>query len=202
VTDLAGVREAGGDLAGLLSGSRRQRVRRSLRAFGDLEDEWCDAPAAAVAALDELAALNRARWSAAEEATPFSDGRFVAFHRSLIERLAPMGAAWIFRVRSADSTVAALYCFADGPRVLFYQSGLSAFADNRLRPGIAAHARSINACAARGYDVYDFLAPADRYKRELATGEEPLVWVSHDRPSPAAPLRRAARALRARRRGR
>lgn len=196
VTDLARVRVAGGDMTAVLSSNRRRRARRALRDLPDLEEEWCDAPGRALEAFEELAGLNRARWRAAGRHTPFEDERFMAFHRALLGRLAATGEAWVFRIRREQETLAGLYCLRDGDRALFYQSGVRELGDNRLRPGIAAHVRSIEACAARGLEVYDFLAPADRYKEDLATGADQLVWARLERARPAAVARRAARAFR------
>jgi hypothetical protein len=61
VTDLAAVRTAGGDVTDLLPPSRRARVRRTVRALGEVDTDWCGEPAAALSALDELADLNRRR---------------------------------------------------------------------------------------------------------------------------------------------
>ena len=198
VTDLAAVRAAGGDVLAVLPSSRRARGRRTLRALGEVETEWCGDPASALPALEELADLNRVRWQATEQHTPFDNPRFVGFHRALVERLAADGNAWIFRLRDGEGTLGALYCLRDGGRVLFYQSGVRITPDNRLRPGVAAHILCINACAERGLDDYDFLAPPTRYKQELATGTEELIWSGCDRRSALAPLRKAARALRRR----
>jgi CelD/BcsL family acetyltransferase involved in cellulose biosynthesis len=166
----------GGDVIEGLSSSVRQRVRRSLRGFGEVETEWADGPDRALAVLDELIDLHQRRWREAGEAGAFASDRFRAFHRDLVERLVPRGAALLFRARAADETIGCLYSFIDGDRVLFYQSGFGAFEDNKLRPGLTAHVLCMQACGDRGLREYDFLAGESRYKRELASAETQLVW--------------------------
>jgi CelD/BcsL family acetyltransferase involved in cellulose biosynthesis len=78
--------------------------------------------------------------------------------------------------------------------VLFYQSGLAQFGDNRLRAGLVTHLHCMRACLERGFDEYDFLVGEARYKEELATGSRELVWASLRRPRLRLALLDAARA--------
>lgn len=180
-TDLAAIRDAGGDdvVAALRSGPRR-RVRQTLRAFDGLELEWADDTTTAHAFLDELATLHQARWTAEGRPGAFSSARFTAFHHAAVARLGVAGdqpGAIVVRVRAAgNTTVGCLMAYVDGPDVLFYQSGLARFERSAQRAGHAAHALLMQECLQRGYGVYDFLPGEARYKDELATGEGELVW--------------------------
>jgi CelD/BcsL family acetyltransferase involved in cellulose biosynthesis len=174
---------AGEDVVDALSGSRRQRVRRALRGFGDVDAEWAQTPAQAGEILDELIALHQARWSAEGAPGAFASERFTAFHRALIERLLPEGRIALLRVRRGAEVVGCLYGFVEDGRLLFYQSGLRRYEDNRLKAGVVAHVAFMRACREHGLTAYDFLAPAARYKQELATRAEPLVWAELIRPS-------------------
>lgn len=185
---------AGGqDVLTALPASRRQRVRRALRHFGHLDAEWAQTPAEAEMMLDELIALHTARWRAAGQAGAFASPRFTAFHRSLIAQLLPAGRAALYRVRREGETLGCLYGLAEGDRMLFYQGGLRRFEDNRLRAGIAAHALFMQACRDHGFAKYDFLAPADRYKNDLSTSSEKLIWVELERPGARLRAERLAR---------
>ena len=48
--------------------------------------------------------------------------------------------------------------------------------------GLVAHALFMQACRERGLATYEFLPPPARYKHELASESEQLVWVELDRP--------------------
>ncbi|MCW3006164.1 MAG: hypothetical protein JWP17_790 [Solirubrobacterales bacterium] len=177
VTDLDG---DGDVLDGLASGPRR-RARATLRAFGELEVEWASDEAQARDVFDELVTLHQRHWIDHGEPGAFADERFTAFHRAYVQRAVPRREAALLRVRRGDETVACLYGLIDDRRLLFYQGGLRGYDDNRLRSGLAAHLLFMRACATRGLTEYDFLAPATRYKLELATGSRPLAWVEIER---------------------
>jgi CelD/BcsL family acetyltransferase involved in cellulose biosynthesis len=196
IADLGGGFDDDGALAAL-SGSARRRVRQTLRAFGELECEWAADVPRALEILDELADLHQARRTAAGDAGAFASARFTAFHRALIERLGPER-AMLVRARRAGETVGCLYGHVEGDRLLFYQSGVRHYEDNKLRAGVAVHALAMQACAQRGITTYDFLAPPDRYKRELATDAQQLAWARLERRTPRTLLASAQRRLRRR----
>jgi hypothetical protein len=198
--DLAAARAAGhGDeVAASLRAGPRARLRRTLRAFGPLHEDWAEDATSARTILEELVALHQARWTARGEPGAFADARVLAFHRDLVGELAGAGGVVLFRLRdSAGATIGCVYAFADAGTVLFYQGGFAASNDNRRRPGLATHARCLQACSDRGWDRYDFLAGEGRYKRELSTGERELVWATADRPGVRTSVDRARRGARA-----
>lgn len=185
----------GDDVLDALSSSRRQRMRRTLRAFGALEAEWAQTPAQALDVLDELIVLHQADWARRGASGAFASARLTAFHRELVGRLLPEGRAALLRVRRGDETVGCLYGLIEDSRLLFYQGGLRHYDDNRLRAGHAAHVLFMRACRERGLTEYDFLAPTARYKEELSTGSDRLVWVELERPGWRTGLSRARRRL-------
>jgi len=200
-TDLAAIRADGGDVIAALGKGPRSRIRRSLRGMGELEGEWAVERDAALAIFDELVALHQARWEAAGERGAFVSPRAVGFHRDLIEALLPRQRVVLYRVHAGGETVACIYGMVDRNRLLFYQSGVVELDDQKLKPGLVAHALCMQACLERGLDAYDFLAGDSRYKRELATGEEGVAWgrLSRDtiRPLMSGAMRRLARRPRA-----
>jgi CelD/BcsL family acetyltransferase involved in cellulose biosynthesis len=170
------------DPLGSLSSATRRRVRQSLKRLGPLETEWAETGPAARAILEELAELHQAHWRAQGEPGAFASSRFSGFHLDLVSQLVPLRRAALFRVRRQGETIACLYGLIEGTRILFYQSGLLRHDDNRIRVGLAAHALFMQACREHGLTAYEFLPPAARYKRELASESEQLVWVELDRP--------------------
>jgi CelD/BcsL family acetyltransferase involved in cellulose biosynthesis len=187
---------AAADVVDALSGSRRQRVRRNLRAFGEVEVEWAETPGQAQQILDDLIALHQARWTADGADGAFANARFTAFHRELIARLLPDRRVALVRVRRGAELVGCLYGLVEGTRLLFYQSGLRRYEDNRLKAGVVAHVAFMRACRERALTTYDFLAPAARYKQELSTGSEQLVWAELARPGWRTRLSSAVRSIR------
>lgn len=167
---------AGEDVVDALSSSRRQRARRALRGFGEVEVEWAQSPAQARAILDELIELHQARWTSEGKPGAFASERFTAFHRALVERLLPEGRVALLRVRRGEEVVGCLYGLVEDERLLFYQSGLRRYEDNRLKAGVVTHIAFMRACREHGLAEYDFLAPATRYKQELSTRSEQLTW--------------------------
>jgi CelD/BcsL family acetyltransferase involved in cellulose biosynthesis len=182
------------DVVERMSSGTRRRIRQTLKQFGELELEWASGTDRARAILDELAVLHELRHGAEGGVGAFASERFTAFHRDLIGRLGDRAA--VVRISRGDETVGCLYGLVENGRMLFYQSGLHRYEDNKLRAGVAAHVLFMRACAERGLTVYDFLAPPDRYKRELATGAGELAWGWLDRGTPRGRLLGMARQLR------
>lgn len=201
--DLAAVRGAGGDVLGAIGRGTRTRVRRSLRAFGELLVEWATDRPHALDVLDELVTLHGERWRGAGHPGAFASRRFAAFHRGLVHRLRPGEDIVLFRVRTASgATVGCLLCHVDAPRVLYYQSGFARFRANARRSGLVTHLLCLEACLERGFDAYDFLAGDARYKDELSTDATTLVWgegaAGHLRARAVLTAREARRTVRRR----
>jgi CelD/BcsL family acetyltransferase involved in cellulose biosynthesis len=174
--DLARVRAAGDYLA-LVSSNTRSQIRRARRRLGGCELEVAGSLGAALAIYDELIALHTASWRARGEPGAFADPWFARFHRRLIEQRFAHGEIQLARLRGGSATIGCLYNLIAGGRVLFYQSGLAAYDDPVIKPGLVCHAAAIAHCAAAGHDVYDLLGGSARYKAQLATGATELAWV-------------------------
>ncbi len=174
--DLEQVR-ASGDYLTLISSNTRAQIRRAQRRIGACELEVAASLEDARAIYDELVALHTASWRARGEPGAFADPWFDRFHRRLIERRFAHGEIQLARLRSGSSTIGCLYNLVAGGRVLFYQSGLAAFDDPVIKPGLVCHAAAIAHCAAAGHTVYDLLGGSARYKGSLATGETELAWL-------------------------
>lgn len=170
------------DYASLLGSSTRSQLRRARRNAGPLQLERATTLAQADDIYDELVALHTARWRERDQPGAFADPWFTAFHRRLIHERIGTGEIDLLRIRAGERTVGCLYNFVWQGRVSFYQSGLSAPADRHDKPGYLCHAVAIEAAAAAGHQIYDFLCGDDRYKQNLATDETTLVWARIQRP--------------------
>lgn len=204
--DLKGVRESGDPYLSHLSANTRSQIRRALRLyedrFGELQVKCAGSPAEMGDWFDGLVTLHTERWRERGETGAFSDPTIRGLHQRLLQAATdPPGsgclAREILRIRFGDEVIAYLYCLRYRGRVNFYQSGLAYHNDNRLKPGLVAHALAIQHYLRVGEDEYDFLGgepEAVRYKRSLATGTRMLAWV--ELPSPTSKMR-VLRGLRA-----
>jgi hypothetical protein len=76
----------------------------------------------------------------------------------------------LLRIHAGDRDIGYLYNFSYRGAIMVYQSGLNyKLVDTRHNPGLTAHALAIQFSADSGFDTYDFLGGATRYKRQLAT---------------------------------
>ena len=156
-----------------LSRNTRDQVRRSIRLYearGPLAVSAAAGREESLAYLDQLAELHQASWTGRGQPGAFASSRFTAFHRGLIDRCWATSGVQLLRVTCGDQVMAVLYYFFHQGRVLFYQSGLAYEADNRLKPGLVAHALAVDYCRQQGWVEYDFLAGDSQYKRSLSTG--------------------------------
>jgi len=179
--DLQVAKRWDGQVLSILTSNTRYQVRRSIRAFGDVQGEWAETTDEAVEILNELIRLHQKRWSDARRPGAFASERVVEYHRALVKRLFPKGAILLYRVRSPVGTIGCLYSFIERNNVLSYQLGLARFHDNKMKPGFVTHALCMQSSYDRGLIDYNFLAEASPWKRELATTERQLVWATGSR---------------------
>ncbi|HXT97428.1 MAG TPA: GNAT family N-acetyltransferase [Polyangia bacterium] len=164
----------------VLSRNSREQIRRSLKLYrqsGEIALQAAATVDEGHAFLDQLGALHQTSWAARGQPGVFSSARFMAFHRALVARALPAGNVLLLRVAVGASPIGLLYGFREAGSFFFYQSGLSPSSDNRMKPGLVAHACAIAHCAAAGLKEYDFLAGESQYKRSLSTGTRSLTWL-------------------------
>lgn len=180
--DLARARSvAGGFLAGR-SANTRYQLRRSQRSYaerGALTLERAADVGEAYGFLDALARLHQQSWIARGRPGAFANPFFLRFHRELIARGHPRGEIDLLRVSAGGKAFAYLYNFLWRGEVASYQSGFDfASALPHEKPGLTAHHLAIEHYAAQGWEKYDFLAGASRYKISLADGTRTLYWLT------------------------
>ncbi len=165
---------------GALSRNSREQIRRSLKLYrqrGELRVQSAATVAEGHAFLEQLAALHQASWRARGEPGVFASARFAAFHRGLVARALPAGNVLLLRVTAGAEPIGLLYGFQQAGKFYFYQSGLVTSDDNRVKPGLVAHACAVAHCAGTGLKEYDFLAGDSQYKRSLSNGARTLTWL-------------------------
>lgn len=189
--------DAGAWRAGLGTSTRAQLARsdRRLSSRGTLSWERAADRAQALAWLEDLARIHRARWSSLGQAGAFGEARFHRFQAELVGRGFDRGEVSIARLMAGDAPVCLLLEFHWRAEVLAYQSGTDLELDPRASPGLVAHARSIADAIGRRDRRYDFLAGDARYKRSLADAERELVWLELSRRTSLRGLALRARRL-------
>lgn len=179
--DLERLRSAGSDGLAAMTANTRQQIRRARRLYdaaGGLVLRRIDQPAAQLDALGELAALHQARWVARGQPGAFASPVFGRLVRELISGDAGEGRVEILHVSVGARTIAMLLNLIQDGEVANYLGAFVQEADNRLKPGLVAHALAIDHHLARGSRVYDLLAGSARYKESLAARREEMVWLS------------------------
>lgn len=163
------------------SANTRQQIQRSDRtfaAFGPIVASRAATEAAAHDWLDAMSAMHQGTWTARGKPGSFADPFFGRFHHEVIRRGMPRNEIELWRVTAGSRIIGILYNFRFRGRVAAYQSGFAYdLADSRLKPGLTCHRKAIEACAADGVSIYDFLAGDDRYKRSLADGANTMRWL-------------------------
>lgn len=205
--DLGQLRAKGGDPLAGMNANTRQQIRRARRLYagrGTVGIAAIVGDAARKAAVDELAALHQARWEAKGAPGSFASPVFRRLVTELIERAGPDGGVEVLRAFAGDHTIGLLLNLVYDGEVANYLGAFQPEDDNRLKPGLVAHALAIEHHMTAGSRIYDLLAGEARYKASLATPREEMVWLTVRPRSLAAYARAgfsrvAARLSRARR---
>jgi CelD/BcsL family acetyltransferase involved in cellulose biosynthesis len=137
--------------------------------------------------------LHTRRW--AGESRAFRSAAYIEFHRRLAERLLANGKLRLFMLDAHDGPLAALYCFCQGGRYSFYQSGRDP-ERSKHRPGLVLMHAAIQQAIAEGAAVFDFLRGGETYKYIWAGEEQASVHVEHWRTGAGRLVARAGTWLR------
>lgn len=179
--DFAACRDGLDGYLAVLSRNTRQQVRRAMRLSGGaagLSLHRARTWAEKLAAVDELRRLHQAAWQARGKPGAFASARFSAF----IAALLPMPGVELLHIGAGARTVGVLLNFVHRGHVYAYQSGFAYEDDNRCKPGLVSHALAVADSIQLGRKAYHFMAGESRYKDSLATGTEPLAWLTLRRP--------------------
>ena len=163
-----------------LSSNSRYTVRRTLR---DLE-KWAGDTIAVHRArtpdeleqgLQILIDLHGERWQKDGREGVFGSKKFLAFHRRVMAELLARDQLDLMWLSCHGDPIAVVYNIVWNRAIYFYQSGRRTDLPAKVRPGVAMHAYAMQHAMTRGCTVYDFLSGLSRYKKQLSTGQTPLV---------------------------
>lgn len=196
--DLTALRGKGCSFESALGRATRKHLRqdrRAMEAKGAARLSAAGSVTEALAMFDELAMLNRQRWTG-RGALPFASPLFLGFHRALVAKCYGSGRIQLLRQQAGGETIGLVYNLIRGKTVYFYQCGFNYQLDRVHSPGILTLTEVIQYYLDRGFDTFDFLSGDATYKVRLATGSHPLVWTVFRNPGLKTQLIRAVRNVR------
>ena len=168
-----------------LSRNTRYQIRRSLKLYneeGGVHLQFAQTESEAQLFFDEIAPLHLKKWGVKLGESGFANPEFVGFHRNLIRNAFRLKQVDIIKVYCGARVLGYLYNLLYRGRVYFYLSGLVSESDSKLKPGLCAHALSIQHYMDAGYHFYDFMGGQDRYKLSLGKAHEELFHISLQKP--------------------
>lgn len=173
---------SGNDVGALFSAGVRKELRRAERSLGPLTVEWAKDESTGHELLDQLISVHQARWTAKGQRGAFASQRMQRFHHALVSQWVPSGRLALMRVTSRHGLLGVRYAFAEGDRLLGYQSAWAVPLDRHISPGLVLQYAVLQEAQQRGYTCFDYLAGTSELKRRLSTGGYELMWGSRRRP--------------------
>lgn len=164
-----------------LSSNQRYRIRKTIKE-GEKEGRLKISVAKTVTDLETafkiLIELHEKAWKARGKSGVFSSPKFREFHRQFVSRVFQKNGIFL-AVLSIDSRpIGAVYCFRSRNKLLMYQTGFDidiSKKNNKLKPGMTAHALVIKAAIASGYSEYDFmLGDQNNYKGQWTSSSRDI----------------------------
>jgi CelD/BcsL family acetyltransferase involved in cellulose biosynthesis len=153
--------------------NQHARKRKQLAATGRLETQVAREPRELEAALEEAFELHEIRWHGRPDGSGFATPAGRQFHRAALRRLAELGIPRIVVLRLDGRSIAFHYYFLFERRMYVHRLAFDpAYA--RHSPGLLNTLDAIEAAAAEGATMVEFLGGAERYTLELADRLEPL----------------------------
>jgi CelD/BcsL family acetyltransferase involved in cellulose biosynthesis len=153
--------------------NQHTRKRRQLAAAGRLETQVAREPEELGAALEDAFELHEIRWRGRPDGSGFATPAGRQFNRAVLRRLAELGIPRIVVLRLDGRPIAFHYYLLFERRMYVHRLAFDpAYA--RHSPGLLNTLDAIEAAAAEGATMVEFLGGAERYKLELADRLEPL----------------------------
>ena len=140
---------------------------------------------------EELFQLHTGRWAELGSPGVLSDEKVRVFHREITPRLLDRGCLRVYRLRSADRTLAVIETFFEPKTAFCYMQGFdpdSAY----LSPGTQLMFAVINEAVRAGLRKFDFLRGTETYKSHWRGKPEQTYRISASREQLTSINRRAA----------
>ena len=166
-----------------LNSNTRYQIRRSIRLYqqlhGEIKYKFAQDIEEALALFHEAGKYHVLRW----EDSGFKNKQFILFHENLIKNSIESNSVDLMKITSGDTTVAILYFHLVGRDVYFYLQGINYESNQKLKPGLVAHALAAQYYLDKGMRKYDFIGGYSQYKCQLSNPVEGLVTLCIQKPS-------------------
>jgi hypothetical protein len=166
-----------------LNSNTRYQIRRSIRLYqqlhGEIKFKVAQDADEALAFFHEAGEYHKLRW----EDSGFKNKQFILFHENLIKNSAKDNSVDLMKITSGDTTVAILYFHLVGRDVYFYLQGIKYESNQKLKPGLVAHALATQYYMDKGMRKYDYMGGYSQYKCQLSNPVEDLVTLCIQKPS-------------------
>ncbi|MBK8163186.1 MAG: GNAT family N-acetyltransferase [Gammaproteobacteria bacterium] len=163
-----------------LSKNRRGQIRRSLRLYEEgtpLQLVEAGTREEALGYFEKLELLHTDRWRLKGLPGSFSNPRWEAFHRGMIQSRFGKGEIQLLRISNAEGPIGYVYSLIWRKRVYVIQTGLKLSEDKRLMPGYVAHVLALAHNKKKGMKVYDLMHGDSLYKGILCNQTQTLYWL-------------------------
>jgi len=146
---------------------------------GEIKYKFAENVDEALALFHEAGKYHVLRW----KDSGFKNKQFIRFHENLISNSIDNDSVNLVRITSGDTTIAILYFHLVGRDVYFYLQGINYESNQKLKPGLVAHALATQYYLDKGMRKYDYMGGYSQYKCQLSNPAEDLVTLCIQKPS-------------------
>jgi CelD/BcsL family acetyltransferase involved in cellulose biosynthesis len=182
-SDLDSIRRDKKDYLSVLNPNTRYQIRRSIRLYqqlhGEIKYTFARNVGEALTLFHEAGRYHLLRW----DDSGFKNEQFILFHENLIRSSLDDNAVNLMKITAGDTTIAILYFHLVAGDVYFYLQGINYESDEKLKPGLVAHALATQYYLDKGMRKYDYMGGYSQYKCQLSDPAESLVTLCVQKPS-------------------
>jgi len=178
-----------------LNSNTRYQIGRSIRLYeklhGKIEYRFARDVDEALELFHEAGKYHVLRWSD----SGFKNKQFILFHENLIKNSINNNSIDLMKITAGESTIAILYFHLVGRDVYFYLQGINYESNQKLKPGLVAHALATQHYLDKGMRKYDYMGGYSQYKCQLSNLAEDLVTLCVQKPSLMFSIENAGRKI-------
>lgn len=178
-----------------LKPNTRYQIGRSIRLYeklhGEIKYQLAQDAEEALALFHEAGKYHVLRW----QDSGFKNRQFILFHENLIKSSIDSNSVNLMKITSGDTTIAILYFHLVDRDVYFYLQGINYESNQKLKPGLVAHALATQYYLDKGMRKYDYMGGYSQYKCQLSNQAEDLVTLCIQKPSLLFSLESAVRKI-------